>query len=415
MAKCKHQNCAKRASFGLSNTKKALFCSEHKEIDFVNVVSKKCLYENCTTISSYGFLGSKTPLYCKEHKEENHVNLRDKICLNSNCLKRPIYGIRGTKIALYCKEHKDEAHVNIKSKNCQYIGCSIAPSYGHPNTKIALYCKKHKEEEHINVINKKCRYPGCLIKPSYGDPNTKIPLYCLQHKEDSHIDIKNKTCLNLECKTQPRYGIPGYAPEYCAKHKLPNMIMYSLNVKNEDYKQCEYCNLKIHYKQQFCTGCKSYIDLGITVKSHNKELAIKALLENNNIEFRHDSIVNEGCSKRRPDFVIQKLNGGFIILEVDEFQHKRKTYTCECEITRMKQIFFDIGVSNITFIRYNPDKYKVHKSKKEETNTQREDFLIRLIKKEIEKDSEYPLSVVYLYYDHFDRHNYEFENIDPYT
>lgn len=411
MVKCQYEDCGKRASFGFPNTKIAITCAEHKEIDFVNVVSKKCLYENCLTIPVYGIKGTKLALYCSEHKEETHVNIKDKTCLNPNCLKRPIYGVKESKIALYCKEHKEENHINIKSKNCQYNGCTTRPVYGVLNTKIALYCKEHKEENHVDLISKKCHYPNCLIKPSYGDPNTKIPLYCLQHKEESHTDIKNKTCLNLECKTQPRYGIPGYSPEYCTKHKLPNMIVYPLKVKNEDYKQCEYCNLKIHYKQQFCTGCKSYIDLGITVKSHHKELAIKALLEDNNIEFRHDSIVNEGCSKRRPDFVINKLNGDFVILEVDEFQHKRKTYTCECEITRMKQIFFDIGVSNVTFIRYNPDSYK---SNKQETNTQREDFLIRLIKKEIKKDSEYPLSVVYLYYDHFDRHNYEFENIDPY-
>lgn len=297
---------------------------------------------------------------------------------------------------------------------CRYEDCSKRASFGLLNTKISITCGEHKEIDFVNVVVKTCQHPNCLTLPIFGIKGTKIALFCKEHKEENHVDVKNQICQHSNCSTRSSFGIPGYTPEYCAKHKLPNMIIHPLKVKNEDYKQCEYCNLKIHYKQQFCTGCKSYNDLGITVKSHNKELAIKALLERNNILFKHDSIVDQGCSKRRPDFVIQKLNGCFIILEVDEFQHKRNTYSCDCEMVRMKQIFFDIGVGSVTFIRYNPDKYKVQKPKKEETNLEREDFLIRLIKTEMEKEINLSLSVVYLFYDYFDRQSYEFENIDPY-
>ena len=39
---CKHLNCKTIASFGLIGTKKALFCSEHKKDNMIDVKNKKC-------------------------------------------------------------------------------------------------------------------------------------------------------------------------------------------------------------------------------------------------------------------------------------------------------------------------------------------------------------------------------------
>ena len=68
-----------------------------------------------------------------------------------------------------------------------------------------------------------------------------------------------------------------------------------------------------------------------------------------------DKLVDNGaCFKYRPDFLID-CGSHFVVLEVDENQHKGRAYGCE-EV-RMVNIFQSLGLST-KFIRYNPDKYK---------------------------------------------------------
>ena len=68
------------------------------------------------------------------------------------------------------------------------------------------------------------------------------------------------------------------------------------------------------------------------------------------IDDRIDRCYSSIC---RPDCLI-KVNTYHIIVEIDEFQHKRKEYSNEC--THMKEIAGDIS-SYVLFIRYNPDGY----------------------------------------------------------
>ena len=132
------------------------------------------------------------------------------------------------------------------------------------------------------------------------------------------------------------------------------MLTYPLRYGKNDIKKCLYCWEEIYYSDDFCPYCKQFNILGTTVKTHTKELEIEVLLEQKfgaDI-FIHDKSVSGGCSLKRPDFLLT-ATWGHIVLEVDEFQHKRKTYPCECEVARMKQIYFDCGVKNLLFIRYN--------------------------------------------------------------
>ena len=119
------------------------------------------------------------------------------------------------------------------------------------------------------------------------------------------------------------------------------------------------------------------------------------------------------CSKRRPDFLIP-INYGSIVVEVDEYQHNRKNYPCECEITRMKQIYFDIGAKHLISIRYNPDKYKPSYGS-EWTLQQRETKLIKLIKELITKHPTNSLEVYYLFYDGFTELEDHIDIINPYN
>jgi hypothetical protein len=64
--------------------------------------------------------------------------------------------------------------------------------------------------------------------------------------------------------------------------------------------------------------------------------------------------VVDGCSKRRPDLLVD-LGYQVIIAEIDENQHF--DYDCSCENKRIMELSQDFGHRPIVFIRFNPDDY----------------------------------------------------------
>ena len=67
-----------------------------------------------------------------------------------------------------------------------------------------------------------------------------------------------------------------------------------------------------------------------------------------------DKKIQDGCSKRRPDLLLD-LGTQLIIVEVDENKHSQ--YDCTCEHKRLMEISQDVGHRPIIFIRFNPDSY----------------------------------------------------------
>lgn len=67
-----------------------------------------------------------------------------------------------------------------------------------------------------------------------------------------------------------------------------------------------------------------------------------------------DKKVQDGCSKRRPDLLLD-YGSHIIIVEIDENRHK--DYESTCENKRMMEISQDVGHRPIVFIRFNPDDY----------------------------------------------------------
>jgi len=74
-----------------------------------------------------------------------------------------------------------------------------------------------------------------------------------------------------------------------------------------------------------------------------------------NLNWIADKIVKDGCSKRRPDLLLD-LGYQVLIVEVDENQHT--DYDCSCQNKRVMELSQDLGHRPIVFIRFNPDKYK---------------------------------------------------------
>ena len=107
--------------------------------------------------------------------------------------------------------------------------------------------------------------------------------------------------------------------------------------------------------------------------------------------FEHNKSVGSSCTGRHifPDIKFD-LDTFYIIVEVDEHQHRGSSYNCEMK--RMYDIVANLGMSCI-FIRYNPDNKKSDKR-----------ILLDTINEYITKDvskidfDEFGLKIIYLYY-----------------
>ncbi len=103
---------------------------------------------------------------------------------------------------------------------------------------------------------------------------------------------------------------------------------------------------------------------------------------------------------------------GVIVLEVDEHQHS-KGYPCACELSRMKQIYMDLGYEKVLFIRYNPDEYV--SVDEMIPDIKRHAILIKVLKNKMKMtEIEWNLASIYLFYDGFTKSSIDTEIFDPY-
>ena len=68
-----------------------------------------------------------------------------------------------------------------------------------------------------------------------------------------------------------------------------------------------------------------------------------------------DKQVQNGCSRRRPDLLLD-MGTHIIIIEIDENKHSN--YDCACENKRLMEISKDLQHRPLVLIRFNPDSYK---------------------------------------------------------
>jgi hypothetical protein len=171
----------------------------------------------------------------------------------------------------------------------------------------------------IDVKSKPCIHDGCTTRPAFNLQGEKTALYCATHKKEGMVNVKNKTCKSEWCLTQvegEKYN--GYCL-FCYMHLFPDKPV-SRNYKTKEYSVVEY------------------------VKNKFPEF-----------EWIADKIVHGGCSKRRPDLLLD-LFYQIVIIEIDENQHA--DYDCSCENKRIMELSQDLGHRPIVFIRFNPDDYE---------------------------------------------------------
>jgi hypothetical protein len=227
------------------------------------------------------------------------------MCKEEGCKARPSYNNEGQTIALYCAAHKKEGMVDVKHKNCYEKGCKPGPSYNNEGQTIALYCAAHKKDGMVDVKNNNCYEERCKTRPSYNNEGQTIALYCAAHKKDGMVDVKHKNCKSDWC----------------------------LTLVQEKYDGIVFIVILIYFQTVVAFVTSRYPDL----------------------HWIADKIVNGGCSKRRPDLLLD-LGYQILIVEVDESQHI--DYDCSCENKRIMELSKDLGHRPIVFIRFNPDEYE---------------------------------------------------------
>jgi hypothetical protein len=263
---CKTEGCVKRALFAEVG-KTATRCRLHKETDMVDTVHKMCKYEGCMKIASYALRDANMPEYCTTHKGLDMMNIVSRHCDAPGCAVRPNFALPGA-IASKCATHKLDGMVNVRKHVCLYPECTVSASFSRIGERKLLYCSTHKEDGMTQPYLKYCEFPGCLTLPTYANATETKARFCSAHKTSTMIDVKNPYCPTLGCGTSVSHHInKGYCIR-CFVHLFPDE-------KNA-------CNYK------------------------TKE---KTVVDFIRLSFPHLTIINDkriedGCSKRRPDILI---------------------------------------------------------------------------------------------------------------
>jgi hypothetical protein len=242
--------------------------------------------------------------------------------------------------------------INVSSNRCIHPGCKKNPIYNTEGER-PIYCGVHRQEGMINVVSKRCIHPGCKKIPSFNVEGAKA-LYCVSHKLEKMTDVTNKTCIHPGCKTQPHYNARGETKGiYCASHKTPYMV-------NVTAKSCKthLCSTLITDKYDgYCFYCymNLFPDKPVTRNYKTKEYSVVEYVKTNYPQPWIADKITGGCSKRRPDLLLDLIDQ-VIIIEVDENQHI--DYDCSCENKRIMELSQDLAHRPIVFIRFNPDEYQ---------------------------------------------------------
>jgi hypothetical protein len=388
--KCAVKGCNKSRSYGY-DWRKPIVCMPHKTGNMENVISKRC--NQCKIIASYGYEWQR-PICCMTHGLQQDTpmqNVVSKQCATDNCSTRPTFG-KYYGFPTHCSNHKTDEMTDVVHTKCQHSGCTTRACFG-TEINVPEYCIKHKTDDMEDVVHTKCLNDNCITRPSYGTEFGKAE-YCIIHKTDNMIDVVSKRCEVDDCMTQASFNYNGLMSKFCGQHKLSDMInvkateceydgcstQASYNIKGNpaaycyDHKMPDMINVRTkiclvdscdtqannqRYKG-YCFNCfyDNYPDepviFNYKVKERSIMNSISDMLSEYNIDF-DKTIIGSGCS-RRPDGLIKSLKGSHnIVIEIDEFQHKRKGYVDD--ILRISEIFIALGKQPLTVIRFNPDHY----------------------------------------------------------
>ncbi len=382
MAICEVEGCNTKACYNYEGEKKGARCKTDILPGMIDVVHPRCGIDGCKTRPYYNLPGETRGIRCSTHKPDGYVDVINRQCREEGCTKQPSQNLPGVKPGITCSEHgKKYGFQDVVNKRCGVNGCQTMPSFNFEGKKTAIRCSEHADPLMIDIKSKQCQEPGCYKNPIFNFPEETTPIYCDSHKHSGMTDVKNKKCSEEGCEKQPRFNYKGETVGvFCSTHADKKLMWDVLCIR------CKSCGLfAVEKKHNYLC---SYCDVNRSKVRAKKENEVKLLLEKMKIKFIHDKqISNDCCLKYRPDFLID-CGTYFLIVECDEFAHA--DYEKECEITRMQNISFGLGLPT-RFIRYNPDKKGIKKKDKEFQ-------LAKCIKEQMSQEYLEDTEAIYLFY-----------------
>lgn len=123
----------------------------------------------------------------------------------------------------------------------------------------------------------------------------------------------------------------------------------------------EWCHTIVKSKQKYngyCLSCCINLCPDTPVyrnyKTKEKDVVDRITSYFPNFTWIADKRVQDGCSKRRPDLLLD-MGSHIVIIEIDENKHT--DYDCSCENKRLMELSQDLQHRPVIFIRFNPDDY----------------------------------------------------------
>ena len=281
---------------------------------------------------------------------------------------------------LQCKECKGSSicphnRIKYRCKECGYIlklcphnrEKSICKECGGssicPHNRKKLQCKECKGSSICphNRIKYRCKECGYIPKLC---PHNREKYRCKECKGASICPHNRQKSSCKECGGSsicPHNRQKSFCKECGGSSICPhNLIKYKC-------KECggsalcksSWCHTRgIPKYNGYCLNCCINICPEIQVsrnyKTKEKEVVDRIKEKYPDFTWIHDKIVEDGCSKRRPDLLLD-MGDRIIIVEIDENKHT--TYDCSCENKRLMEISKDLQHRPIIFIRFNLDSY----------------------------------------------------------
>ncbi len=259
-----------------------------------------------------------------------------------------------------CVCNKNKCEHNIEKSRCKECGGGSICEHKKIRTRC-IDCGGGSICEH-DKVKSQCKYCG---GSSYCEHNIRKSC-CKECKGSGICDhgIRKSRCKQCDGSEICNHNIQKAQCKECKGSGIcpHNKIKYNCIICNPDC-SCKICKSIFVDKRSNCHPlckacfCNTYPDHEKSTLYKIKERYLRDELRlrfpDKDINMVFDKAVDGGCSKKRPDVLIDLLLYS-IIIECDEEQHK-KNY--ECENKRTMQLFEDLGNRSLIIIRFNPDSY----------------------------------------------------------
>ena len=266
-------------------------------------------------------------------KIQYNKQLLEKLCLRDECI------VDFTKIEKYNRDIKVDFTCkcgNTHNKTFRAINnfggfCKICTNNNRQKSEYQEKQKEYREQNKEKINEKKKEYRE-QNKEKISEKNKE---YYEQNKEKIKEYWEQNKCPHGKDKSKCKEcgGSQLCKSSWCHTRAISKYNNYCLNC---------------------CINICPDIQVSRNYKTKEKEVVDRIKEKYPDFTWIHDKKVVDGCSKRRPDLLVD-MGYHIIIVEVDENKHTG--YDCSCENKRLMELSQDLQHRPIVFIRFNPDSY----------------------------------------------------------